>query len=271
MNNSMITASASMWSLQRKFDMLADNMSNIDTVGYKRKTSVFEDLLTSVQPHEEDFKLPGRRTPQGFVQGWGARLTAMMLDMTQGPLKSTGNPNDLAIEGNALFQVAAPDGTIAYTRNGAFQLVPLAGGERQLMTDSGLPVLDANGAEIIVPAGRDLTVAADGLMQAVGPAGTDPTALGQLGLVQVIKPELLRTVGENLYGIDAGTNAGDVVRQLAAVPVGTAVRQGFAEQSNVKMADEMTDVIMVQRAYQLSARALSNAEQMLGMANNLRG
>jgi flagellar basal-body rod protein FlgG len=270
-NNSMIAASVSLGSLQQKLDMLADNIANVNTVGYKRKTSVFEDILTTMQPHVQEFQLPGRQTPSGFTQGWGAKLSAMQLDLSQGPLQTTNNPNDVAIEGNALFQVQTRDGPAAYTRHGAFQLVPLPGGERQLVTDTGLPVLTQDGGDIIVPAGTNLTINPDGALTAVGATGTQPVDLGKLALVQVVKPELLRSLGDNLYGVDAGTNPGDVVQLLTTLPVGTSVRQGYSEQSNVNLVDEMTDLTMVQRAYQLSARALSSADQMLSMANNLRG
>jgi len=270
-NNSMITSAASMNSLQQKLDMLADNMANINTVGYKRKTSVFEDILTSLQPHEQAFELAGRRTPLGFTQGWGAKLSAMMLDMTQGSLQSTDNPNDVAIEGNALFRVTMPDGTEAYTRQGAFQLVPLANGDRQLVTNDGNAVLDAQGGDIIVPAGLNLTIMPDGAMMAEGPAGTTPTDLGRIGLVQVLKPELLRQVGDNFFGVSEGTNRAVVVQELAERQVGVAVRQGFTEQSNVNLTNEMAEVIAVQRAYQLNARALTSSEMMMNMANNLRG
>ncbi|MBW5445907.1 flagellar hook-basal body complex protein [Cohnella sp. CFH 77786] len=271
MNNSMISASASIGSLQRKLDMLADNIANINTVGYKRKTSVFEDLLTSLQPHEEAFRQPGRATPPGFTLGWGVRLSSMMLDMTQGALQATGNPNDVAIEGNALFEITMPDGTPAYTRHGAFQLVALPSGDRQLVTDAGMAVRDSRGQNIIVPAGRTLTISPEGTLTAVGNSGTTPIELGQLQLVQVLKPELLRSIGDNLYGIEQGTNPASVLQQLPARPVGVAVRQGFTEQSNVSLTDEMADLMSVQRAYQLNARALTSADQMLGMANNLRG
>jgi flagellar basal-body rod protein FlgG len=271
MNNSMIAASSSMGALQKKLDILADNIANVNTVGYKRKTAVFEDLLTSMQPHEPSFKLPGRQTPLGFTQGWGAQLSSMQLDLSQGTLSATGNPNDLAIEGNALFQVKTSDGTPAFTRHGAFQLVPLPGGERQLVTDSGLSVVAEDGGDIIVPSGKNLSVGADGTLVATGPAGTAPETLGRIRLVTVLKPDLLRPIGDNLFGVDSGVAATNVVQQLTTIPEGLAVRQGFTEQSNVSLSDEMADLIQVQRAYQLSARALSSGDQMLGMANNLRG
>jgi len=270
-NNSMITSAASMYSLQRKLDMMADNIANINTVGYKRKTSVFEDVLTSLQPHEQAFELPGRRTPSGFTLGWGAKLSAMMLDMTQGSLQSTGNPNDVAIEGNALFRVTMPDGTEAYTRQGAFQLVPLPSGDRQLATNDGNAVVDALGGDIIVPAGMDLTIRPDGTMVAEGVAGTVPAELGRIGLVQVLKPEMLVAIGDNFFGVSEGVNPAVVVEDLPDRQPDVSVRQGYTEQSNVNLTSEMSEVIMVQRAYQLNARALASSEQMMSMANNLRG
>lgn len=279
MNNSMITASVSMGALQQKLDLLADNIANSNTVGYKRKTAVFEDILTSLNKHEEDFNQPGRRTPLGFTEGWGARMASMQTDMSQGVLQHTGNMTDLAIEGNGLFEVRS-DGDIngdrAFTRHGPFQLMPDANGDRILVTNSGQQVIGntGNGEDFIrVPAGYELSIATDGTLTAVGGAGTTPINLGTLKLVQVTNPELLRAVSDNLFGIPEDVDPNDVVRDVAALPggeTGIVVRQGYVEQSNVNLADEMTDLMIVQRAYQLSARALSSSEQMMGMANNLR-
>lgn len=280
MNNSMITASVSMGALQQKLDMLADNFANANTVGYKRKSAVFEDILTSLNPHLEDFNQAGRRTPLGFTQGWGSRIAAIQTDMSQGVLKQTGNVTDIAIEGNGLFEVRT-DGNIngarAFTRHGPFQLMPDANGDRILVTNSGQQVVGNTGTGedfIRVPAGYELTVGTDGTLTAVGGEGTTPINLGTLKLVQVTNSELLQAVADNLYGIPENVNPANVVRDVALLPngeTGISVLQGFVEQSNVNMADEMTDLMIVQRAYQLSARALSSSEQMMGMANSLRG
>jgi flagellar basal-body rod protein FlgG len=279
-NNSMIIASASMGALQQKLDMLADNIANSNTVGYKRKNAVFEDIMTSLNPQQTDFNQPGRRTPLGFTQGWGARITSMQTDLTQGALQQTGNMTDVAIEGNGLFEVRT-DGNIngarAFTRHGPFQLMPDANGDRVLVTNSGQQVVGdtGNGEDFIrVPAGYNLSIATDGTLTAIGNEGTASINLGKLKLVQVTNPELLQAVADNLYGIPSNVNPNDAVRNIAPLPngeTGISVRQGFVEQSNVNMTDEMTDLMIVQRAYQLSARALSSGEQMMGMANNLRG
>ncbi|RED57660.1 flagellar hook-basal body protein [Cohnella lupini] len=280
MNNSMITASVSMGALQQKLDMLADNVANSNTVGYKRKTAVFEDIMTSLNPHVEDFNQPGRRTPLGFTQGWGARMTSLQTDMSQGVLQRTDNMTDVAIEGNALFEVRTDgdiNGARAFTRHGPFQLMPDANGDRILVTNSGQQVVGDTGAGddfIRVPEGYNLTIATDGTMTAVDSAGTDSINLGKLKLVEVTNPVFLQALADNLFGIPADINPEDVVREIAPLPngeTGIAVRQGYVEQSNVNMTDEMTDLMIVQRAYQLSSRALSSSEQMMGMANNLRG
>jgi flagellar basal-body rod protein FlgG len=275
----MITASVSMGALQQKLDMLADNFANSNTVGYKRKTAVFEDILTSVNSQLNDFSQPGRRTPLGFTQGWGARLVSIQTDMSQGVLQQTDNPTDVAIEGNGLFEVRVDDNigsARAFTRHGPFQLIPDGNGERILVTNSGQRVVasTANGEDFIrVPQGYELSIAEDGTLIGNGGEGVEPIALGRLKLVQVTNSELLQAVADNLFGIAANINPDNVVRDIALLPAGesgVSVRQGFVEQSNVNLTDEMSDLMIVQRAYQLSARALSSSEQMMGMANNLR-
>ncbi|THF73128.1 flagellar hook-basal body protein [Cohnella fermenti] len=280
MNNSMISAAASMGAMQKKLDILADNIANVNTDGYKRKNAIFEDILTNIQPQEDSFELDGRRTPLGFTQGWGARLAAQTLDLSQGPLKATGLETDVAIEGNALFEVRSGmtlDSSRAFTRQGAFQLTPQEDGSRLLVTNSGYPVVALNDGEesfVNVPEGYSLRIADDGTITAVSADNMDQQQLGSLKLVEVLKPELLQAVSDNMYGVPIDVNVDDVVREVAASPDetnGIAIRQGSLEQSNVNLSEEMADLITVQRAYQLNARALSSADQMMQMATDLRG
>lgn len=280
MNSSMITAAVSINALQHKLDMLADNLANVNTVGYKRKTSVFEDILTSLSPQDRHFEQPGRRTPLGYSQGWGARLSSMQLDLSQGMLQQTAVMTDVAIEGNGLFEVRTDgtlDGARAFTRHGSFQLVSTGGGDRTLVTNTGHPVVAQVGGVdsfIIVPEGYNLSIEADGTLRGIGPQGSTPIELGKLKVMQATKPELLQSISDNLYGVPENVNIADVVTdvtQLPAEELGISVRQGFVENSNVTMTDEMADLMIVQRAYQLSARAISSSDQMMGMANNLRG
>jgi len=276
----MISAAVSMGAMQRKLDVLADNIANVNTDGYKKKNVAFEDILTNIQPQLKDFEQPGRRTPLGYTQGYGTRISAQTLDLSQGPLKETGVNTDVAIEGNALFEVRTGltlDSSRAFTRQGDFQLSPTASGDSILLTNTGYPVVADDGGTdtfITVPAGYRLAIGADGSVTATNADGSDTVNLGTLKLAQVTKPELLQAVADNLYGVPQNLNVGDVVQTIAASPGtagGAAVRQGYLEQSNVDLTSEISDLINVQRAYQLNSRALSSADQMMQMATNLRG
>lgn len=276
----MISAAVSLGAMQRKLDVLADNIANVNTDGYKSKNVAFEDILTNIQPQLKDFDQPGRRSPLGFTQGWGTRVSAQTLDLSQGPLKETGNNTDVAIEGNALFEVRTGlslDSGRAFTRQGDFQLSPTASGDSILLTNTGYPVVADDGGTdtfITVPAGHKLAIGADGTLTATSADGLDTVNLGTLKLAQATKPELLQAAADNLYEVPQNLNVGDVVQTISASPGtagGVSLRQGYLEQSNVDLASEMSDLINVQRAYQLNSRALSSADQMMEMATNLRG
>jgi flagellar basal-body rod protein FlgG len=279
MNSSMINAMVSMNGLQQKLDVLADNIANVNTVGYKRKEATFEDLLNNVRSQPGEFSQPGRRTPMDFMQGWGAKMTMVQPNLTQGPLQGTDKKTDIAIEGNALFEVQVDDaGNRAYTRNGSFQLTVGANGDTILATDDGYPVvanvrdpLTGNMVEgnIIVPQGFEIKVNGDGSVLAV--SSLETREIGSIKLLQASRPAALTAVADNLFVVAGGINVGDVVQEIVPDSENMiSLRQGYLEQSNVNLTDEMTELINVQRAYQLAARALSSSDTMMGLANGLR-
>ncbi|WP_337103557.1 flagellar hook-basal body protein [Paenibacillus sp. YIM B09110] len=278
MNGSMINAMVSMNGLQQKLDLLADNIANANTVGYKKKEATFEDLLTNVRRQPEAFNQPGRLSPMNFNQGWGSHMTMVQPNLSQGPVKATDKETDLAIEGNALFEVEVDAaGNRAYTRNGAFQLTPNANGDTILATEDGYPVVgrvrDQTGAlvdgQIVVPQGYSLRVNPDGTV--LGVSSEQTIELGSVKLLQATRPAALTAVADNLFIIADGIDEGDVVQLVVpGSDNGVTVNQGYLEQSNVEMTDEITELISVQRAYQLAARALSSSDTMMGLANSLR-
>lgn len=286
MNHSMINAMVSMSSLQQKLDVIANNMANTGTVGFKRKEATFEDILTNIKSQPPGFQKEGRLSPPGFNQGWGAKLSLVQLNMEQGPLKETGVDSDMAIEGNGLFEIehitVDANGNnvtnIAYTRDGSFDLVvnPDDPDNLYLATKAGDYVRGTDNLPIRVPAGNGykMAVSAEGVVTAYKPGDTEATEeVGQLKLLRVIRPQYLEQTGDNLFAIAPGTNVGDVLQDANAATElenKPTVRQGFLEQSNVNLSDEMTDLIMVQRAYQLSSRAITSSDTMMGLANNLR-
>jgi flagellar basal-body rod protein FlgG len=274
MNHSMIAASVSMAALQRKLDLIADNVANVNTVGYKSKSGVFEEILSGIQPQEPDFAREGRRTPFGFPMGGGARMVGIRLDLTPGTPQQTGLPTDLMLEGNGLFELRTAEGGRVFTRHGAFQWQIDDAGNRWLVTSSGYRVVNDDDEPIVVPAGYEWHVAGDGTMTAVSPAGDDVLELGILKVVQPVRADLLRAVGDNLLAVADGVDPDEAVVPLDELPAGAAgvtVRQGYLEASNVDLIAEMTELTNALRAYQLSARALASGEQMLQMAANLRG
>lgn len=274
MNNSMISAMVSMNALQQRLDVIADNMANVSTAGYKRKEASFDDVLTQVQRHHKDFELTGRATPPGHTLGYGMRMSSIVPNMEQGAVKETGNPLDLMIDGQAMFAVQG-NGAIGYTREGGFHVTP---DERDpdymlLVNSQGYPVLDVNNAPISLPANGKVAINEKGQIIVETPTGrTAPYAT--LKLVELMRPEGLAAVGENLFVIGDGLTEDAVFDMTPLAPGEEAkskVLSGFIEQSNVNLADEMTKMMEVQRAYQLMARALSSSDNMMNLANTMRG
>ncbi|OZB93365.1 flagellar hook-basal body protein [Paenibacillus sp. XY044] len=274
MNNSMISAMVSMNALQRKLDVIADNIANIDTDGYKRKESSFEDVLTTVTQQPDGFKQNGRVSALGYTNGFGMRMTEITRDMQQGPLNQTGNPMDLAIEGTGLFAVEA-GGRTAYTREGAFHFVPDPDPAKPdnmvLVNNQGYFVLDADGKQISVANDAKVAFDKDGRLMVSDATGT--TAVTTIQLASPVRPDALVQMDGNLFVIPANLTKAQVFGNApyTAAASGTTIRSGYLEQSNVDYAQEITDMMQAQRAYQLSARALTSSDTMMNLANNIRG
>lgn len=292
MNQSMINASVTMNSLMRKMDVIANNLSNLNTDGYKKQEASFEDVLTSVKQQHPKQELPGRISPLDLSIGSGARLAQLQINMEQGSLRVTEQPYDLAIEGDALFEIGLTsldaDGNViaepAWTRNGAFQVSVIPNNLDQLMmtTKEGHPVYNSDGEPMLVPSGREIAIDAHGNVYAqAAETGLPPEYVGTLKLVRPTRPQVLQVRGENLYVLPPQFAADPAVREQLMLQVDAAaeeqgnspirIRQGYLESSNVDLTAEMTELIQVQRAFQLNARALTSSDSMMEMANRLRG
>ncbi|WP_339817988.1 flagellar hook-basal body protein [Paenibacillus sp. FSL R7-0216] len=273
MNNTIISAMVSMSGIQQRLDLLADNIANVDTAGYKQKQANFEDTLTRVQQQTSDLNLPGRATPSGFTLGFGSRMSQVTVNYTQGSIKETGNPTDLAIEGNAMFSVLTPDGVVAYTRGGDFHVQPdpADAGAAFLVNKQGYVVLNADGDPITFPSDAKISVDAEGNLLATNGEGT--TEVGRIALLTAERPEVLVQKDGNLFVLAAGVDPAQAMVDTMSLPQDqrASLRQGALEASNVDLTDVMAEMLQVQRAYQLTARALTSGETMMGLANNLRG
>ncbi|MDO7906535.1 flagellar basal-body rod protein FlgF [Paenibacillus sp. JX-17] len=273
MNNSMINAMVSMNSIQQRLDVISDNIANVDTVGYKGKQTSFEDTLTRVQQQPETYKQDGRSTPLGFNMGYGVRLGAITKDMSQGPLKETGQPTDLAMEGSGLFAVEA-NGTKAWTRDGSFHFNPDPANPKQmvLVTKEGYPVLNRQGQPVTAPVNSKVAIDDQGnVLVRIGNAA--PVVGAQIQFVDPQRPDGLTQQDDNLFVLSGGLTENDVFGANAAltIPADSRIRSGYLEQSNVDLTTEMTQMMQIQRTYQLAARALTSSDTMMNLANNMRG
>lgn len=265
MIRSLYTAGSGLMAQQTAIDTIANNLSNVNTNGYKRQRTEFQEALYSyIQP------VVPTGAPQGIHMGQGVQVVGLQRIVDSGPLNETGNAYDLAIQGDGFFQVQLADGTIAYTRDGAFKLDgssgPNGAGPVRLSTAAGALVLDDQGQPILIPAGgEEVAITPDGQIRftTTDAAGSKVEAYGQkIGLVSFTNPGGLTALGDNLLTTSA-TSGGPIAA------TGT-ITQGALEGSNVQMVDEMVALIQAQRAYEFSSKAVQTADEMLSIANNLR-
>lgn len=272
MNNSMISALVSMNGIQRKLDIIADNIANLDTVGYKQKDTTFEDTLTSVMQQPGDFKQQGRFSPLGYTTGYGVRTGDVFRDISQGPLEQTDKPLDLAIEGDGMFAVEG-NGRRAYTREGAFHFAPDPGapGSMVLVNNQGYFVLNDKNQHIRVP--NTAKVAIDPQGNVLVDSGSAITTVGTLKVLKPLRENELQQMDGNLFVVPTSLTENQVFQAPTGggMPQDTKIRSGYLEQSNVDYMGQITDMMQVQRAYQLAARAIASSDTMMSLANNMRG
>lgn len=273
----MITATNTLGQLQKQMDVISHNIANVDTNGYKARTTTFTDLLTQqFQNQPNDAEEVVRLTPNGIRQGVGARLSQIGMVMTQGSLDNTGRALDIALtkEGQ-FFRVSLQNETgneIVYTRDGAFYFTPTAENEVMLVTNNGHPVLDENDQLIIINGqAKEYKIEDTGRMIVTMENGEQQNI--QLGITSVEKPQFLALKGNNLLGLpenfaDLDIGIEEILTDLG--PDQISLKQGALEQSNVDLSKEMTDLIQTQRSYQFQARSINLADQMMGLINGIR-
>jgi flagellar basal-body rod protein FlgG len=239
---------------QTQLDVISNNLANVSTNGFKRSRAVFEDLLyqTLRQPGAQSSQQT--QLPSGLQIGTGVRPVATEKIFNQGNLQQTGNPLDLAIQGNGFFQVLQPDGTTAYTRDGAFQV----DNQGALVTSSGYHVQP----QITIPANSlSVTIGQDGTVTVQQAGVTKPTQVGTLQLVNFINPTGLQSAGENLY-LETASSGTPNANTPGTNGLGR-LSPGYVETSNVNVVEEMVNMIQTQRAYEINSKAISTSDQML--------
>lgn len=255
------TAATGMQGQQTNIDVIANNLANVNTVGFKRSSADFEDLIYQTQKEAGVNTTSNTVEPTGIQIGLGTQLAAVSKNFMQGSLQQTGNPLDLAIQGSGFFQITMPDGSIAYTRAGDFQL----DNNGRIVTTDGYPL----SPEITIPQDTtSVSVGNDGTISVLEAGQTTPTQLGQLQLAFFANPAGLKSIGQNLY-IQTVSSGTPTLGTPGINGLGT-INQGYLEMSNVSVVQEMVNMIAAQRAYETNAKVIQTSDQMLQTANNLK-
>lgn len=260
MINSLYTAKTGLSAQQTKLDVISNNLANVSTNGFKRSRAVFEDLVY------QNMRQPGAASgqqenlPSGMQIGTGVRAVATERLHSQGSLEQTENSRDLAIAGKGFFQVRTPDGELAYTRDGSFQLNQ----NGQLVTASGYFIEPG----ITVPENAlSISVSRDGIVSVTEPGNPQSREVGQLTLAMFANETGLESMGENLY--KETTASGPSTVTLAGTSGAGTIYQGFVEGSNVSVVSEMVDMITTQRAYEINSKAVKTSDEMLARLTQL--
>jgi flagellar basal-body rod protein FlgG len=247
---------------EQNLEVIANNISNLNTTGFKRSRAEFTDLIYQTE-RVMGVSTRGRdaTVPEGAQVGLGVRTAAIRSLQIQGALTNTGNSLDMAINGRGWFQVTTPAGDTVYTRDGAFN----TNATGQLVTADGYSVTPA----ILIPTtATSVTVSQTGLVTATIPGQTTPQSVGQLTIANFINEAGLQALGSNLFQQTAASG-----QPTVGVPGDTAfgiIQQGYLEASNVDPVSEITNLISAQRAYEMNSKVIQAADQMSGTISNMR-
>ena len=257
----MYTGATGMEAQQLYMDTISQNLSNVNTTGYKRTKIEFQDLLYQTIREPGLRNAEGEMAPSGIEVGLGVKPSATQRIFAQGSLNQTTNPLDAAIEGNGFYQIAMPDGRIGYSRDGSFKI----SSDGTIVTSLGYTLEP----QIVVPEGSgDLQIGPDGTASVILPGEETSTQIGQIELARFINPSGLKALGSNLYA-PSDASGEPVTGMPGADGLGT-LQQGYLEASNVQIVDEMVNMITAQRAYEIVSKSIQVSNEMLQVANNLK-
>lgn len=259
MYSAMWVAKSGLDAQQLRLSVISNNLANVATNGFKRSRAVFEDLLYQNVRQVGAQSSQDTQLPSGLALGTGVRMVATEKIHTQGNLVQSNNSLDVAIQGRGFFQVLSPDGSLAYSRNGAFQM----DSQGQLVTSQGYLIQPA----ISIPGNAtSLTIGLDGTVSALVPGSATPTQIGNIQLADFVNPTGLQAVGENLFR-ESGASGSPQIGSPNSNGLGS-VNQGSLETSNVNVVEELVDMIEAQRAYELNSKAIATTDQMLQYVSN---
>ena len=259
---SLAIAASGMQAQQLNVEVISNNIANMNTTGFKRQRAEFKDLLyQNLERPGASTSSSGTTAPLGIQIGVGVKAGSVGRVTEQGSITRTDNTTDIAISGRGYFQVQMPDGTTAYTRDGNLAL----DAEGKLVTSEGFPIQPG----ITVPTDAvSVTIARDGTVEATLQGANAPQNLGQLELATFVNPAGLEAQGDNLFTETAASGAANTATPGSA-GYGTLM-QGFVETSNVNAVEEISALIVAQRAYEMNAKVITASDEMLQTATQVR-
>jgi flagellar basal-body rod protein FlgG len=256
MLDSLYIGATGMHAQQTSIDVIANNLANVNTSGFKRNRIDFEDLLyRSISPTPTTQAATGNGSA-----GLGTSIMSTGKIFTDGDLKKTDQPLDVAIKGQGFFELNKPDGTSVYTRSGTFQV----NADGMLVNQDGFPI---SGGLQVPPDTTSVQIQADGRVFVVTKTEPRATMIGQIELASFVNAAGLDAIGDNLYV--ATSRSGDPLRTVPGENGAGTLSQGFLEASNVKLIDEMINLVVAQRAYEINSKVVQASDEMLSIANGL--
>jgi flagellar basal-body rod protein FlgG len=259
MDQALWIAKTGLEAQQTRMAVTSNNLANVNTTGFKRSRAVFEDLLYQNNGQAGAQSSEDTQLNSGLMVGTGVRVVATEKIFNQGNLVQTGNSLDMAIEGRGFFQILTPDGALAYTRDGTFQV----NADGEMVTSKGYTLQPG----ITIPDDAlSITIGNDGIVSVLQAGSSSPTELGTIQLANFVNPAGLQPIGQNLF-LESGSSGSPQAGTPGLDGVGTLM-QGSLETSNVNTVEELVNMIETQRAYEMNSKAIATAEQMLEFANN---
>ena len=254
------TSASGMAAQQMNLDVIANNLANVNTTGFKKSNVQFQEMMYDTEIAPGANTTDSSTTPTGIQVGYGSKPVATERNFAQGSLQQTGNPYDVAIEGTGFFKLTLPDGTNAYTRDGSF----VVNSDGQLVTSQGYLV---TGAGTIDPKAQNVTIGSDGTISAT--VNGAAVKISPITISTFPNPQGLNSLGSNLY--TETLSSGTAIDGQAPGSNGIGIlQQGYTETSNVSVVEEMVNMIQAQRAYEINSKAIQTSDDMMQMANNMR-
>lgn len=261
MQRSLFIAATGMEAQRLSIDVISNNLANVNTTGFKKSRADFQELFYQGMKSAGASSAEGAELPSGIQVGLGVKPAAVQKMFQQGDFVSTGNNLDLVIEGQGFFQITKPDGEIAYSRAGALKI----NSEGNIVNSDGYALEPA----ITIPANTlQITIAQDGTVSTLQAGSSTPTQVGQIELAQFINPGGLNATGKNLF-LPTAASGEPITGNPGSDGLGT-INQGFLELSNVNVVEEMVNMIVSQRAYELNSKVVQSSDEMLATANNIK-